>query len=418
VSPRVAVAVFYTFNGGLLGTWAAQTPAVMEQVGLSHAELGLALLALALGALGAFSLSARLCQRFGSAAATTGFGVLLAAAVLPLPLVTSPGWLFVALLVLGAGNGGLDVAQATQAIEIERRFGVHLLSRLHGLFSLAGLAAALVTVASTRAGWSFHAQFWASAVVCLIAAGLASPGLLRSTSPKREPRPGAPTPAARLLRPLLAIGTIALCASVAEGSMTDWSAVFVVTHQGGSPATGALAFGAFAVAMSAGRFTGDHLRVRFPAGSLIIGCAAVATAGLALVVVRDTPPASIIGFGLVGLGVSIISPLAYAAAAARPAVDPGRAVAVVATMGYTGFLAGPPVIGGLAQLTNLRWALLVIVGLLLVVMVLARHSGSRGPLNSPTRPLPSDPVRRRHGGSRTTCDSTASSPLHDAPRLS
>ncbi|MFJ6983818.1 MULTISPECIES: MFS transporter [unclassified Streptomyces] len=387
--PVYAVAVCFTVNGGLLGTFAARTPAVAARLDLSHAELGRALLFMAVGAVAAFQLSARLIRRYGSPRTTLLFALVLAAALIPLARASAPWQLCAALALFGAGNGGLDVAQTTQAALLERHTGRPLISRLQGLFSAAGLVAALATVALTRAGTPYGTQFAVTAAVGALLALAAFPALRPDDHPRPPPGPSpGPLPAARSGPPgparprrprpasalLLLTGLTAFCGSVAEGSLTDWSARYLVHDLHTGPAAGAAAFGAFATTLSLGRFAGDRLRSRHAPHHLLTVCSALATAGLALALLTPLPAVTITGFALAGLGVSLVSPLAYATAARLPDTTPEHAIARVAALGYGGFLLAPPVVGGLAQLLGLRAGLAAVLLALVAVVLLTRHA--------------------------------------------
>ncbi len=180
---------------------------------------------------------------------------------------------------------------------------------------------------------------------------------------------------ARPTRALLGLGVVAFCSALGEGAMADWSAVYLHSSLATSAAFAAAGYAGFSLAMTVGRLSGDRLTHRF--GPVVLvrvgGLLAAAGLGVALVVGRSVP--AVAGFALVGAGLSLVAPLVYSRAGRTPGVSPAAALAAVATMGYTGFLLGPPIIGAVAQALSLRDALGLIVLLAIAIAALARNVG-------------------------------------------
>jgi fucose permease len=179
---------------------------------------------------------------------------------------------------------------------------------------------------------------------------------------------------------LLGLGALAFCGLLAEGAMGDWSAVYLHDTLGSSPAVAAVGFAAFSLAMAAGRFGGDRLVVQFGSGLVLRASSAVAAMGLAVALFIGRPTAGIIGCGLVGLGISNVIPILFSAAGRVPGIQPGTALAAVATTGYFGFLAGPPLIGLAAEVSSLRIALGIVSALCALITVgagVARQTEAR-----------------------------------------
>jgi MFS family permease len=168
-------------------------------------------------------------------------------------------------------------------------------------------------------------------------------------------------------RSLVAIGVVLFCAALVEGSMADWTAVYLKTSLLTTESFATIGYAAFSLAMLAGRLTGDVLKARLGAVALGRSGGLIATLGMAFALVIGQPWASLIGFACVGWGVSSLFPMAFSAAGNAKGVNQGVALASIATMGYTGFLVGPPLIGFIAQATGLRLALAVVVVLSLVI---------------------------------------------------
>lgn len=349
---RVAVAAFFFVNGALLASWVPHIPAVKASHRLSDGQLGLVLLAMAAGAVLALPLAGGLVARFGSrrvtAAAAIGFCLAL-----PLPLA-SPAvvWLCLALLGLGAANATLDVAMNAQAILVERRYGRAIMASFHGLFSLGGVAGAAFAGLTMGLGVADRLHLPAVAAGGLVAVVAALPALL----PSERGTAGGPA-FARPSRALAGLGTLAFLGLLAEGAMADWSAVYLRDALATTPAVAAQGFAAFSLTMAAGRFVGDRVVARFGPARVLRASGAVAALGLALGLALGEPRAAILGFGLVGLGIANVVPILFSAAGRVRGGEAGMVLAAVATTGYLGLLAGPPLIGFAADLAGLPAAL-------------------------------------------------------------
>jgi MFS family permease len=251
---RYATGWVFFANGAALGSWVPHIPDAKQALGLTDGLLGLALLGMAVGSLVGLPLSGLLTARFGSRKTTTG-AILALLLVIPLPILAPSLPAFaLALVVLGAANGAVDVAMNAQAIAIEERFGRAIMSSFHGLFSAGGLAgaAAAALAMATGIGPITHVLA-AMAVLSLVTIGAV--GFLLPTIPSiwgaamfRLPR-----------GPLLALGVFTLCGLMAEGAIGDWAAVYVKDNLQASCSFAALGFAAFSLAMMAGRFCGDRL---------------------------------------------------------------------------------------------------------------------------------------------------------------
>jgi len=210
----------------------------------------------------------------------------------------------------------------------------------------------------------------------------------------RDPPPGG-DPAPVFARPpaaLLGLGALAFCGLLAEGTMADWSAVYLHDALGTTPAVAATGFAAFSLAMAAGRFGGDRLARSLGAGALLRVSGATAAAGLAGALLLGTPLGAIIGFGLVGLGIANVIPVLFSAAGRVAGVPAGTALAAVATAGYGGFLAGPPLIGLAAEAAGLRGALGIVAPVCAVIAIDA-HQTRSSMLRNATAPRRTSPGR-------------------------
>jgi fucose permease len=240
-----------------------------------------------------------------------------------------------------------------QAIAVERRGGFPIMSSFHALFSLGGLVGAAV------AGLAMFEHVPPVAHVLVVSLSMATIVAIAVPS-LAVPAPGTASSGGVFVRPprtLLALGLLALCGLLAEGAMADWSAVYLRDVLGATSGTAALGFAAFSFAMAGGRFAGDGLARRWGAVRVLRTSSTFASVGLALALLLHDTSAAVIGFGAVGLGISNIVPLVFRAAGHASGVPAGTALAAVATLGYFGGLAGPPIIGMLSEALGLSAAL-------------------------------------------------------------
>lgn len=366
---RLAVSAAFFANGFAFANWAARIPAVKDHVGLSTGALGVALLGIAIGAVVAMPLAGALLVRFDSRRMTRAT-LALACVVLPLPaLAGSLPALMGALALLGVASGSLDVSMNAQGVMIERDYGRPVLAGLHGLWSLGTLGGALVGGVAAGAGISPLAHLSTVAAVLLVASTIATRHLLPGGSSRGQAAPSF----ARPTRTLLLLGAIAFCGLLSEGAVYDWSTVYLRDDLGTAEGLAVSAYAAFTLTMTVGRLVGDRLRARFGSRALLGSAALVAAAGLGAGLAIGQVVAAVIGFALLGAGLSCIAPITFGAAGKVSGLPSGPAIAAVSTMGYLGFIAGPPAIGGVGQLTSLPAALLLVVALTALVAVLARR---------------------------------------------
>jgi MFS family permease len=369
---RWAVALLFIANGLGFASWVSRIPAVRDPLGLSEGELGSVLLCMAIGALFAFGPTGHGVQRWGARRVTLAvslvYGLLLA-----LPTLAPNGWwLGLALALFGAANGAMDVAMNALAVEVEQRVGRPIMSSLHGLWSAGGLAGALL------GGWLAHQSVWpgwhlAGVGVAAVGAVLLARGWLGAhvgdVHAAEEEAPRWATPEAALA----GLGATIFAAFLIEGAMADWSAVYLHGALGTTQAEAALGYSVFAMAMMVMRFAGDRLVVRWGAVPLLRTLNGLAVVALVAALVSGSLVVTLPAFALMGLAIGTVAPLVFSAAAQRSRRGPGQGIAAMATLGYSGFLLGPPVIGWLAQATSLQVALGVLVVLAGVIAALAGH---------------------------------------------
>ncbi|MBT2227524.1 MFS transporter [Nonomuraea sp. NEAU-A123] len=351
---RVAVYLLFFLAGAAIGTWTARIPAIKQDLGLSDGRLSLALLAIAAGAVAGMQVVGRLVDRYGSSRVMIP-AALLQGVVLVLPAyAVNLGTLAAALFGFGVVHGVLDVSMNANAVEVERAWGRPIMSSFHAVFSIGGFAGAAAGGLFAHLALSPAATFLSVGVVVALLAVWAASWALRS-------RP-APVTSADGVRPglpkgVLFLGVLAFCCLVGEGAAADWSSVYLREDLAASAGFAAAGYAAFSIMMTAGRLAGDRLAVRFGPVALVRGCGLLAAAGLGLALTVGHPVAGVAGFGCFGAGLSCIVPQVFSAAGHRDPAFAGRALARVASIGYLGFLSGPVLIGGLAELSGLPRAL-------------------------------------------------------------
>jgi len=377
-SPRIAVSTFFVLTGFISASWIARIPAAADALDLSTATLGTLLLFVGVGSILAFQIVGRLIERFGSARVTAFFGVIFSLSLSGLALAPAPLALGAALFVYGFTFGATDVAMNAQGVEVERRLHKTIMGSLHGFFSLGALAGAAVSAGVASLGIGLVPHFLAFSALGLAVAIWANLGQIpdavhpvpeHTAASKRGPRFSLPP------KSLQVLGVIAFCGALGEGAMADWSALFIHDDLGGSEGVAAFGFAAFSTTMLIGRFAGDRVIERFGRVPVMRAGGVVATIGMVVALLPGSIGVALAGFGVMGLGLSVVIPIAYSAAGSTPGIPSGRAVAAVATIGYAGFLAGPPVLGWIAKLTSLQAALLLIAGLLAVIVFMAPAMG-------------------------------------------
>ena len=410
----LATALVFATNGFLLGSWVARLPATRDRLGASAAELGLVLLAPGIGSLLSMPFSGRWCRRFGSrlvVAATTVAASSVLAALAVVPNLVALG---AALFVWGAFYGSWDVAMNVHGSAVEQRAGREWMPRYHACWSVGGIAGAGFGALAAKAGAPLVLHFAAVAVACTVlvmvalrsfvedrAQGVeATPAGEPGASQPPHPVPGPPegeTGRTRDLAPpavhkprrsrvltgrLLLVGVVTLCATTLEGAAADWLALFLTDERGATASLAAFGYAVFAVAMAAGRFSGTAVAERLGRDGAVRAGGLVSFAGVLLTVLGPGLPAAYAGAALWALGVCLVFPAAVSAGGEAPD-RPADAIAAVTTIGYGGFLLGPPLIGLLADRVGLGRALLVLLVLAAGIATLAPAVRSRRPRPAP-----------------------------------
>ncbi|WP_370947697.1 MFS transporter [Amycolatopsis sp. cg5] len=376
---KIAVFVVFALNGGVYGSWATRVPALADQVHAGPGAIGLALLGASFGMVVSTTFSARLMAWIGARGVMIIAGAASAAIPILLGVVGTVPLVWLVLFALGIGVGLVDVAMNMGAVLVERRTGRAIMPVFHAGFSLGGLVGSGGSAFAAAHGLDLAPHLTIVAVVelAILAAVLRwVPGesQLQSAEP---PAAGGAIPFRRIALWLLA--GVALCSAIAEGATADWSAMLLVKVHGMTEGAAALAFSAFSVTMIAARLGGAWLQRLFgPTKTLALG-AAIAGVGLLAAALVPVAWVAYPGFALAGLGLASSFPIALSLAGEAGKRSDGsggeREIAFVTGIAYTGFLAGPPAIGAIAELTSLSVSFVVIglVGACIAPAALLAH---------------------------------------------
>ncbi len=365
---RWAVSALFFANGLVVGSWAPKLPAMMARLGIGESVAGLLVLALGVGSICLMPVFGALVAWRGSAWAVRLAAVLFTPSLIWISLAPTVWTVALTVLAFGGLIGGMDVAMNANAVAVERARRRAIMSSCHGFWSLGGLAGAGAGgVAIQAVGELAHAAIVTLAVAAIMA--LAFPCLLRD-SPTGE-QAHQPLRLPRTPLPYL-IGVMALACMIPEGAILDWAAVYLQREMGASLAVAGWGFAACAGTMAVMRFLGDGIRRRHGAVRTLRISAVIAMAGLALAGLAPSVPVALAGFGLAGIGIANLVPIAFSAAGNVPGLAQGVGLSVVTTMGYSGILLAPGIIGFLAERTSFSVIYLGLSLLLLVPLLLSR----------------------------------------------
>ncbi len=389
-----ATYTIFGLNGLVFASWAARIPAASSTLGLGSGQMGALLLVGAIGSVLSLPLAGLVAARFGTANTVRigGAAAAVAASAVALGLVNvSVPVVAVGLFLFGCGIALWDVGQNIEGADVERLVGRTIMPRFHAAFSGGAFVGALVGAGLSALQVSLSAHLVAVAVLSLAVSLWTPRYFLRAATPEvRDDAPG--TARSRGFgawgepRTLL-IGLVVLGAALTEGAANDWVAKASVDGLGTSESTGAIMFAVFVAAMTALRFVGGPLIDRFGRVRVLQASLGASLAGLVLFVVAPTVPLAAVGAILWGAGAALGFPMGMSAAADEPERAAAR-VSVVSTIGYTAFLAGPPLIGFLGDVVGIRTALLavgvaVLASFLVAPVARERTPAPAGPVDSP-----------------------------------
>lgn len=396
----LATAAVFFASGAAFATWVSRLPTTRDRLGASVAALGLALLMPGLGSLATMPLTGRVCDRIGSRKVVAVTALPACAVLVLLALLPSVPATGAALLVWGMLYGAWDVAMNVHGSAVERAAGRAWMPRYHACWSVGGIAGAGLGAVAAKLGVGVAAHFTVAAAVLALGLVVAlrlflderALALVAPVAPV-ERVPGEAR--GRLFsRRLLLVGIVTLCSTCIEGAAADWLAIFLADERAASASAAAGGYTAFAAAMAIARFAGTPITERLGRAGVVRLAGVVTGTGVAVTLAAPGVLGAYAGALLWGAGVALVFPAAMSAGGEVPGRS-AEGIAAVSTIGYGGFLLGPPFIGLVAQHSGLGRALLLLLALAAGIVALA--PATRSPLQGSATAPGSDvagPVRR------------------------
>lgn len=364
---RLAVSLFYFCQGLAFASWASRIPDIKTALLLSDAQLGTLLFMLPLGQLATMALSGRLVTVYGSNKVLQFAAPLYVVVLIGLGLVGQSWHLGLALFLFGVVGNMCNISVNTQGVAAENLYSKPIMSSFHGAWSIAGFVGALVGLLMMNLSVGPFAHFCVIAGLVWVSILLNYKYLVPGKAPQQEKRKIFVKPQGALLK----LGIIGFCCMATEGSMFDWSGVYFKDIVQAPSSLIVLGYASFMVTMATGRFIGDWAIRRFGRRTILQFSGVLIFIGMAIAVLFPNIIAATIGFMLVGFGVSCVVPTLYSVSGQNEKVPPGIALAMVSSVSYLGFLMGPPLIGYIAELANLRYSYAIVgmIGLMVSVLV-------------------------------------------------
>jgi MFS family permease len=366
---RIAVNIAFFINGFIYANWSARIPRIQEQYHADNGTLGIILFFMSLGAVIAMPFTGWMIIKNGSRRITLVAVILYCVFVPLIPFMPGLPALLVLYMIMGMTTGMLDVAMNAQAVMVERAYQKPIMTSFHAYFSIGMFIGAVSGALFTDFGFDMASHFSTIVVLSLMGAFWVSRNLIYDKPDLQGKDEGGPL--FRIpTKALIGVGVIAFCCMMGEGAMSEWSVNYMEKIAQTPKEDAPYALSAFAAAMTIGRIFGDRLRAKYGDTNLIVTGGITASVGLGLAVIFPETYIAIAGFFLVGLGLSTIVPIAYSIAGNSRDLPSGVGISMVTTVGYSGFLFGPPIIGFIADVSNLRVGLGIVIGLFVIMTVL------------------------------------------------
>jgi HAD superfamily hydrolase (TIGR01509 family) len=375
MKPRWATTGVFFVNGAAIGTWVAQIPWIQERFDLSESAMGLVIAGMSLAVVVAFPVAGQAIVKHGSERMTLIGGVATSLAVNLSVLAPHPALVAAGLLVLGASSATMDVSMNSHGVGVERGFGRPIMSSLHAGWAFGGVAGASFSALLAAVGMDPRVTVALASVLMLTALAASARRIGPGSAAAGESAPRFTLPS----RGVALLAVLCLVVMLTEGAMADWGGIYLRQELGAEAAVAALAFACFAGGMTVGRVFGDWIAHRAGAVVLLRLGALLTGISLAAMLLIGHPAAALVGLFAIGLGVANGVPLMFSAAGRQPGTPEGPAIAAVSSMGSLGFLAGPPLIGFMADATTLPWALATLTLGVIAVFALARRAAGEPP---------------------------------------
>lgn len=377
ISPRHAIAIAFLLRGFIQGSWYPRIPGVVADIGINSAQLGVVFFLFALGNMIAFAVAARLITRMGSPRTHSLFAAPFAFIVVILSLAPNTAQFGIGMLLFGFFTGGFDISTSVQGAVVERRTRRPIMSALYGYFSVGALLGSFSSGMLAQIGTLVQLQFIVIGLIALPLVVVVTQGLLPDDvvpvnhDPKSRRLPSLPP------KVLIPLGLMIVCIALGEETVNNWAALYLRDTLGASPAIASFAYTAFAISTAVGRLLGDVVIARVGVDRTLMVGSIVASCGVGFGMVLNQSWSVILGYTLMGLGLSVVVPVTYRRANDIPGIPRASAVATVASIGYLGFLVGPLLVGTIADLASLRVAIGAVSVVLLGVLVLTRLNPTR-----------------------------------------
>jgi MFS family permease len=363
---RIAISCFFFLAGICFASWASRIPDIQAKLNLNSAALGGILLCLPIGLLSSLPIAGFLVAKYGSRIIVMLASVLYAATLPMLGFASSSTQLMITLFVFGLGGNMLNISINTQAVGTESLYHKPIMASFHGIWSTAGFTGASIGTFMVR----FHVlppyHYLCITGLAFFILFIFSGKLILKDSNRNEKQPIF----ARPDKSILNFGLIAFCSMICEGAMFDWSGIYFLKVVNPDAAWVTVGYTAFMCTMASGRFVGDWVSHKLGMKRMLQLSGIMTAGGLSLAVFFPQFLTATIGFLIVGAGVSSVIPMVYSSVGKSKVMSPGVAIAAVSTIGYLGFLFGPPIIGFIAQATSLRisFGFIAIMGTMIAVI--------------------------------------------------
>jgi fucose permease len=376
---RLAVTITFIINGFTAGTFVARIPDFKRILDVSNGTLGLSLLFVSVGVFVALKPAGRNAAKFGSQPVIFWSTLVLAISCILVGLLFNLQWFWFSLFIFGFAIATQDVSMNAHAVVVEQRANRRLMSVFHGMFSVGTLIGGVLGGLFSQWEVTPMQQAMTLAGIYVIAALLIKPLFLPAEVDKHDFSTGA-----RAKHPFIfwIFGLFGLFAAISEGAAGDWGGVLARDAFGATPFISTLPYIVFCTAMIIGRFSGDYLAHRFGASIIIATGGLISGTGLTAGLFIGGVPAIMVAWFLLGLGLSVVIPLMFSAAGTLAStkyagiIAPSEAVAKVSGVSYFGFVIGPPLIGFIADVIELRWSLLLIAALAYLLIFASKYAKS------------------------------------------
>jgi predicted MFS family arabinose efflux permease len=378
---RLATQLIFLVCGLGMASWAPMVPYAKDRLGLNDANLGLLLLLLGAGAMLMMPTSGWLVSRFGSRVIISCAALIMAFTLPLLLILPSPATMAVALFIFGSGVGAIDVAMNAHGVQVQNLYDKPIMSSLHGLFSVGGLFGSLGLGFLIKLGLNpIYAIVSIAALMIIItltqyrylfSANVERQVIIQFSTVEETPAEGSQQ-FGWLNGSVLFLGMMCFAIFLAEGAILDWSAIFLRDVIGIEPELAGTGYAAFSVAMATMRLVGDKLVARLNSKTVVVGGSLLGAVGLFIAILSPWVYGALLGFVLLGFGAANIVPVFFSAAGRLPGVAPTVSLSAITTIGYTGLLTGPALLGFIAQHFSLSIALGFLAVLLVIVALVYR----------------------------------------------